>query len=52
LIHNTSQDLCDEALGAADYIHIAETFHVIFLSDVPVLNPRARNEVSVGFEIM
>lgn len=38
-------ELCDEALGAADYIHLSETFRVIFLSDVPHLNLDTRNEV-------
>ena len=38
--------LCDEALGAADYIHLAETFRVVFVTGVPVLNLDSRNEVA------
>ena len=37
--------LCDEALGAADYIHLAETFRIVFITDVPILNLDCRNEV-------
>jgi protein AFG1 len=37
--------LCDENLGAADYIHLSETFRIIFLSHVPILTMENRNEV-------
>ena len=37
-------DLCAKALGAADYIKIAETFHTVILRDVPKLTPDKRNE--------
>jgi hypothetical protein len=39
------RDLCDEALGAADFIHLAETFRVVYLSHVPVLTLANRNEM-------
>lgn len=42
----TFLQLCDEALGAADYIHLAETFRVVFVTGVPVLNLDSRNEVA------
>ena len=42
----TFLQLCDEALGAADYIHLAETFRVVFVTGVPVLNLDSRNEVT------
>lgn len=42
----TFHQLCDEALGAADYIHLAETFRVVFVTGVPVLNLDSRNEVT------
>ena len=42
----TFQQLCDEALGAADYIHLAETFRIVFITGVPVMNLDCRNEVS------
>ena len=37
-------DLCSRPLGAGDYLKIAETFHTIILSDVPVLAAERRNE--------
>ena len=40
------QQLCEEALGAADYIHIAETFRIVFIVNVPNLNLDHRNEVN------
>lgn len=39
--------LCDENLGAADYIHLSETFRIIFLSHVPILTLDNRNEVKI-----
>jgi protein AFG1 len=33
----TFDDLCSQALGAADYYAIAETFHTVFLENVPKL---------------
>lgn len=41
----TFNSLCDEALGAADYIHLSETFRIIFLSHIPILTLDNRNEV-------
>ena len=41
----TFTQLCDEALGAADYIHLAETFRTVFITGVPILNLDSRNEV-------
>jgi predicted ATPase len=41
----TFNQLCDENLGAADYIHLSETFRIIFLSHVPILTLDNRNEV-------
>jgi len=38
-------DLCGKALGAADYLIIAETFHTIFLEDVPRLKIEEFNVV-------
>jgi predicted ATPase len=39
------KDLCDEALGAADYIHLADTFRVLVLTHVPTVNLTNRNEM-------
>jgi len=37
-------DLCEQALGAADYLAIATHFHTVVLSGVPVMAPEQRNE--------
>ncbi|MEO1090311.1 MAG: cell division protein ZapE [Pseudomonadota bacterium] len=38
------EDLCEEALGAADYLALADRFHTLVLEDVPRLTPDKRNE--------
>ena len=35
--------LCDQALGAADYLAIAERFHTVFLEHVPVMGGERRS---------
>jgi cell division protein ZapE len=40
----TFQDLCGQALGAVDYLAIAEAFDSIVLADIPLLTPDLRNE--------
>ncbi len=37
-------ELCDRALGAADYLGIAETFHTLMLENVPIMGPDMRNQ--------
>jgi cell division protein ZapE len=37
-------DLCEQPLGAADYLAIAKRFHTIILSGIPQLPPARRNE--------
>ena len=37
-------DLCEAALGAADYIAIASTYATVFLEEVPVIAAERRNE--------
>jgi cell division protein ZapE len=37
-------ELCEQPLGAADYLTIASEFHTILLSDIPILTPESRNE--------
>lgn len=37
-------DLCEQPLGAADYLEIAEQFDIVFLQRVPLLGPNKRNE--------
>ena len=36
--------LCATALGAQDYLAIAERFHTVFLEDLPLLEPAKRDE--------
>jgi len=37
-------DLCGQALGAEDYIKIAQTYHTVFIESVPILTAEKRNE--------
>lgn len=41
----TFTDLCSLALGAADYIDLGHHFHTIYLSHLPAVNIRNRNEL-------
>ena len=40
----TFQELCQNALGPADYITLASTYHTLILTDVPVLSLLQKNE--------
>jgi cell division protein ZapE len=37
-------ELCEQPLGAADYLALTERYHTVILSDVPQLTPDRRNE--------
>jgi cell division protein ZapE len=37
-------DLCERALGAADYLALTERYHTIIVENVPLLTPDRRNE--------
>lgn len=37
-------DLCENPLGALDYLHIARAFHTLVIERIPVLGPQRRNE--------
>ena len=37
-------ELCDENRGAADYLAIAQHFHTVFLSNVPVMSLQVRSQ--------
>ena len=37
-------DLCDQPLGAADYIALAQAFHTLFVTDVPQMSLRRRDQ--------
>ncbi|WP_244531299.1 cell division protein ZapE [Hyphomicrobium facile] len=36
-------DLCDQPLGANDYIHIAHAFHTVIIDGIPLLTPDRRD---------
>lgn len=40
----TFAELCERALGAADYLELAAVFHTVILQDIPVLSAEKRNE--------
>ncbi|RIA47293.1 cell division protein ZapE [Dichotomicrobium thermohalophilum] len=40
----TFADLCEQPLGANDYLALARDFHTIFVEGVPVMGPEKRNE--------
>ena len=37
-------DLCKRPLGAADFLAIAENYHVLVVDNIPIIGPDARNE--------
>ena len=45
LLRETFSALCEQPLGAGDYLALAERFHTLFLEDVPVLAYENRNAV-------
>ncbi|MBX3428425.1 MAG: AFG1 family ATPase [Hyphomonadaceae bacterium] len=42
----TFDELCARALGAADYLEIAERFHTVLLDNIPRLTPAMREEAA------
>jgi cell division protein ZapE len=38
------EELCERALGPADYIALSQAFHTVFLVDIPQMTPLKRNE--------
>jgi cell division protein ZapE len=45
-------DLCDNPLGAADYLAIAKKFNTLILSGIPYLKPSRRNEAKRFISLM
>ena len=41
-------DLCDQPLGANDYLHVAHAFHTVIIDDIPVID-RGRRDVARRF---
>ncbi len=37
-------DLCEQPLGATDYLELAREFHTLIVEDIPVMNDDKRNE--------
>ncbi|MEP3232404.1 MAG: cell division protein ZapE [Hyphomicrobiales bacterium] len=37
-------DLCEKPLGATDYLKIAQSFHTLFIEDIPTFTAEKRNE--------
>lgn len=52
LLDTTFEQLCGEALGAADYHALAQAFHVIILRNVPILSKTKRREEAKRFITM
>ncbi|GMN45157.1 hypothetical protein TIFTF001_014348 [Ficus carica] len=40
----TFEYLCGQPVGAADYIAVAENYHTVFISDIPVMSMRIRDK--------
>ena len=40
----TFRELCEESLGAADYLALVSRYHTVLLSDIPMMAPEQRNE--------
>ena len=40
----TFRELCEQTLGAADYLALVARYHTVLLSDIPVMAPAQRNE--------
>ncbi|MGB6231158.1 MAG: cell division protein ZapE [Litorimonas sp.] len=43
-VRSSFERLCDRALGAADYLEIAQNFHTVMLEHVPRMGPDMRNQ--------
>ena len=37
-------DLCEQPLGALDYLQLAQSFHTVLIEGIPQLGPEKRNE--------
>ncbi len=36
--------MCEQTLGAEDYLTVAENYHTVFMENIPILTPEMRNE--------
>lgn len=44
VLNTTFDELCDRALGASDYLQLAQYFHTIIIRDVPQLNLKLKSQ--------
>jgi cell division protein ZapE len=44
ILYSSFAELCDRALGAADYIKIAELFNTVFIAHIPQLSKENRDQ--------
>lgn len=44
ILYSSFAELCDRALGAADYIEIANVFHTVFIAHIPQLSQENRDQ--------
>lgn len=44
VLETTFSELCDRALGANDYLHLAQFFHTIIIRDVPRLSLKIKSQ--------
>ena len=44
ILYSSFEELCHRALGAADYIKIAQVFNTVFIADIPPLSKENRDQ--------
>lgn len=44
VLDTTFEEICDRALGASDYLQLAQVFHTVIIREIPQLNMRLRSQ--------
>lgn len=44
VLYTSFEELCDRALGASDYLQLAQYFHTIIIRDIPQLNLKLKSQ--------
>lgn len=44
VLFTSFEELCDRALGASDYLQLAQYFHTIIIRDIPRLNLKLKSQ--------
>ncbi|NOQ37155.1 MAG: cell division protein ZapE [Methylococcaceae bacterium] len=44
ILYSSFEELCNRALGSADYIEISEVFNTVFIADIPQLSIECRDQ--------